>query len=753
MPPGQDHDIFEFAPEEPDTGAGHAPSPAPWRILIVDDEQQVHAATRFALSGLEVLGRPLAFTSAYSARQAREILRQQPRFACILLDVVMESEQAGLELIGFIREELGERGSRIILRTGQPGYAPELKIVRDYDINDYKQKNELTSTHLITAVTTALRGYHQQEQLDAHRQGLEHIIQGAAELFGARQTDRFSASVLQQLGRLLHSGAQGLLCRRAEQEPSRLMIEVATGPWARHSGQALDALDDAPLCRQVEQAFVRRQPQFSPRLATLYIHTPQGDELVFAVPTATEPDDALRHLLQLFGLYVSVGYDNASLFEKIEDLAFNDHLTGVLNRTGFMYALGKQITLGQDFVVLLADIDNFQAVNDGLGHQVGDLTLIRMARHLEAIFGSRSSLGRLSSDTFGLILPACRPEEMTAISQRLNDSLRQGFRLQGYDIPASLTLGAAMYPQHGSSAKTLLQNAGIALKKCKADHRGALAIFGETLEQALHQRLQIATRLRYALERNELSLSYQPQICLSSGRIIGAEALLRWHNEDRLIPPDTFIPVAESSGSIVPIGAWVLEQACRQQRAWQRDTGQALRMAVNVSVRQLKDPGFIDSLDRIIGQTGMTPGLLELEITESTMMEDHQALIATLQAVRARGVQVAMDDFGTGYSSMKYLQELPIDRLKIDRSFIGHMTESEQDLGLVELMVKMGQLLRLGVIAEGVEHPRENDLLRQLGCDEAQGYLYQKPTHPEHIALLLREQGESPGHRLSGPAG
>ena len=736
----RDNDLIAFANEATLKGSlttDPVNENTPWRILIVDDEPEVHDATRFALKNQLILGKPLDITSAYTAKEAQECLNKNDQFACILLDVVMETPDAGLMLVGFIRDTLKEETSRIILRTGQPGYAPEIDVIEKYDINDYKSKDELTRNHLITTLTSSIRSFQQIKTIKANKAGLAMIIDGAPNLFRERAVGSFAKGVLLQLCSLLQIENNGFLCCHEESDTHTIKVLAAYGRYSNLHGKTLNTDSHGALNKEILHVLETKQHLFSTHHVMLYLQSPHSDTLVVRVETSRLLNEVDLHLLKLFSVSISVGFDNARLFEKMEELAYIDTLTKLPNRTGLIYQLSQQIAEKSGFTLLLADIDTFQTVNDGLGYRIGDMTLAAMAQHLRKMFGPTCLIGRISADTFCIVIPST---DKAVTAQKLADleaSLEQSFSIEGYEIPLSLTIGMALFPLHGQDATILLQNASIALKYAKKKHRAGYSEFGHEFEQELQQRLHMSAELRHCVERNELHLMYQAQICLKTQKILGAEALVRWTHKGKIIPPNDFISTAESSGYIVPMGYWILEEACRQQTQWMAELGHEIVIAVNVSIRQLKDPQFLQRVDLILERTCINPTSLEMEITESMMMEDNNALHTILKAIRSRGIQVAMDDFGTGYSSLSYLQQLPIDRLKIDQSFISKITHSDQDSSITAFMISIGKLLNLKVIAEGVETYEQQEELIKLGCCEAQGYFYSKPVSYQAFKELL----------------
>ncbi|MFN3983988.1 MAG: EAL domain-containing protein [Rhodocyclaceae bacterium] len=726
--------------DEPPCDVAPAYAGPPWRILIVDDEVQVHDATRFALREALVLGRPLHFESAYSAAEAREMLAAS-QYACVLLDVVMESQDAGLRLIRYIREDLADAAVRIVLRTGQPGYAPELDVVQKYDINDYKCKSELTANRLLTSLIAALRAYEQILTIESSRRGLEDVLRAASELLAVRAADAFAAGVLAQLCRLVRAPLAGMVVVRGPGElATAARVLYGAERFALSAGETLADCTDVEALGDVSAALARRSSLYEPDRLALFTATPQAREIVVWVPIIAPLTELDRKLLEVFAINVAVGFDNASFFEALESVAFVDGLTGLPNRSAFEAELGRQIGEHAAVAVAIADIDNFQEVNDGLGHEIGDKTIEASARLLREVFGKDTFVARASGDSFALLLPGCERDEIDARMRGLHARTRADLQIDGHEIPLSMSVGIALCPEHGRSATALFQNAGIALKQAKRVNRSAWEFFDNRLEQSLQTRLVVMRDLRHVIERGGLSLLYQPQVNLGSGQLFGVEALVRWRRDGVLVPAQDFIPAAEDSGHIVAIGEWVLREACRQQLRWRAEAALDLQMAVNVSMRQLKDAGFVDMLRRVLAETGLEPSRLELEITESLMVENATVLIDLLEQVRALGVRVAIDDFGTGYSSLSSLQKLPIDRLKIDRAFITGLASRKEDAVIVALVVNMGHLLDLEVIAEGVETVEQAERLVAMGCDDGQGYFYGRPMVASDIVRVAQSR-------------
>lgn len=736
--PTDSNDLVQFTEEVP-----YAPSDGEselfWPVLVVDDELGVHEATRYALKDYLILDKPVRFFSAYSADEARKMLQSHPQFACILLDVVMESDDAGLKLVSHIRETLEETSTRIILRTGQPGYAPELEVIRKYDINDYKSKGELTRSRLITTLTAAIRSYHQIKTIETNRQGLNLIIESASGLFLERAVHTFAKGVLMQLCSMLNIDENGFLCCHEDAQDNQVKVLAGLGRYSELVGSTVEALNDEKLLQEINHALSTRENLIDKDHVIFYMRSPHGDELVVRIETLRPLSDMDVKLVELFSVNISVGFDNARMFERIERLAFVDHLTGLPNRTAFAQILGNYVKGRVPFMLLMADIDNFQAVNDGLGRVVGDQTLVLTGTRLEQFFGEGCELARVSADTFGFVLTDINLSKLEIQLRKLKKSFEHGLSIDSYEVPVSLTLGVALYPDHGNDAETLLQNASIALKHSKRKLRAGFSVFNIEFERALQQRLEIASELRHCVSQGQLVLHFQPQVSLIKKAVIGAEALVRWRRQNGdLMSPLLFIPAAETSGHILAIGAWVMEEACRQQQIWAHRAGTDLIVAVNVSMRQLVDVDFINMMDDVLRRTSINPAMLELEVTETVMMENSESVGEILHQLRKRGIQVAIDDFGTGYSSLSYLQQLTVDRLKIDQSFVRGLAHRVEDQVIAALIIKMGHLLNIKVIAEGVETQEQQNELLKLGCDDAQGYLYARPMASHLLMDFIR---------------
>ena len=424
--------------------------------------------------------------------------------------------------------------------------------------------------------------------------------------------------------------------------------------------------------------------------------------------------------------------------------AQHDFLTGLPNRMLLNDRVSQAIVLAprhsNKVAILFLDLDGFKHINDSLGHPIGDKLLQSIAKRLVDCVRSSDTVSRQGGDEFVVLLSEVhRPEDAAISALRILQAVAEAHPIDQHDLHVTASIGVSVYPDDGQDAETLIKNADTAMYQAKENGRQSYQFFKPAMNVRAVERQSIEENLRRALERQEFALHYQPKINLRTGEISGAEALLRWMHPVRgPVSPAQFIPVAEDCGLILPIGQWVLREACRQARAW-ADAGLPLAtMAVNISSMEFREDNFIESVFTTLSETGLDPKSLELELTESVLMKRAESAASILETLRARGVHIAVDDFGTGYSSLSYLRKFPIDALKIDQSFVRQITSAPDDTTIVTAVISMGRSLKLRVVAEGVETQEELAFLQACLCDEAQGYYFSHPVPPQQFAKLLK---------------
>jgi diguanylate cyclase (GGDEF)-like protein/PAS domain S-box-containing protein len=428
--------------------------------------------------------------------------------------------------------------------------------------------------------------------------------------------------------------------------------------------------------------------------------------------------------------------------ERIERQARFDDLTGLANRSLLRERLQDAVRTasasGTRFALVFVDLDRFKYINDSLGHHAGDELLCAMAERLRAAAPADSTVARVGGDEFVVLVAETDELAAEALTRRILEATNQSWSYNGKEIQVNGSVGVALYPDHGLDPEVLLQNADAAMYLAKDEGRNTMRFFNAQLREQLSERLDIEQRLREALLREQLLLHFQPRYAMSTGRITGVEALVRWQTpgEDGLYP-SSFIGIAEETGLIVDIGRYVLQAACSQARAWIDAGHSGLVVSVNTSPRELQQESFVDQVQEMLLRFDLPPGAIEIEITESTMVEDAPRLVRLLHRLRETGVRIAIDDFGTGYSNLRYLQRFPAQYLKIDRSFITDILRSSEDAAIVRSIITLGHSLGMLVVGEGVETQGQLDLLRALGCDEVQGFLLGRPVAADVMSAQL----------------
>ncbi|MFP8967752.1 EAL domain-containing protein [Pokkaliibacter sp. CJK22405] len=777
-------DELAFLPEIEPVAITPKPSPV-WRVLAVDDDAEFQKSLSFALESMEILGKPIELVQAYSMAQASTMLAHSEEFAVVLVDVVMETDDAGLRLISAVRDILGVTDTRFILLTGQPGMAPVESVMQDYDLSDYLLKSDLGSRGIRTLLTGAVRNYEQLHLVSAAKRGLQLIVESSNRLLGIRNLTDIASAALAELATLIGVSDEGLVCVKrtplATEEllsPTRSadlktaaerqirekgmnwsaqhvhdldnsdLVDIslrevttiaASGRYADCVNFSLANLPDPEVRSALEKAMVlqsfltteRGQVVFFPRSAAL------ADFAIY-VSTPRPLDSTELHLLEVFAANISKGFGNVALISKLDRLAYQDDLLGIPNQSALlrkMQALHRLRQAGQYHLVLL-DLDDFSSLNTLFGMKFGDKLLESVAERLQKAFPPPCMVARLHSDVFAIL-----GDEKQVSASQAHAVFDYPFTVNRNVYHLSACFSELSMDQPSREIADLLRYAVASLKLAKKEGLGSVKTFDPEIERRATQRYELLQRLHDAIELRKLELHFQPQINLQTGKVVGAEALLRWPTEDGMVPPDTFIPLAEQSSHIHAIGNLVSEMACEAIKRLDYEGYNDLLISLNYSPRQLEQPNILETLRQQCKMAGIAIDRLCLEVTETAMMQSFQQVGQLLERHRMRGGTVAIDDFGTGFSSLEYLLELPADHLKIDKTFVARLESDSHCRSLVMMILSLGKQLGISVVAEGVETEGQANWLTEHGCDIGQGWYFGKAMPLPIFISWLKERG------------
>lgn len=700
-------------------------SPDPWLILSVEDDPDYQASLAMALEFVEVAGRPVQLLRAGSAFEAARLIPEHPDISVILLDVVMESDDAGLSLVRTIREVIGNTLVRIVLLTGQPGMAPRLDVMREYDIDDYWNKAELTHEHLASIITGNIRSWDRSSQLERARQGLQIITEASRVLGQKRDIRAFTRHVLEHLARLVGAANEGVACVRypSENLEAASIIE-ASGSFEACAHRCINELPDSRLKTTIQQYLARPDA------------TPEGDLSVFdfsrnekagehylAVLKTTRPLSIQEsNLLEVFCENASAGLTNLRLASRLHKLAYRDPELDLPNRNQFLRYLGQHLrSQARKRHLMVLQLYEFNEMAFQLGDRFASQILSGVAQTLRNILSNPDGCARVDRSSFAALM------ESPAACHELAEALNQPIETEGGSYRVSICSVCLPLEEFGEEqTSTLLNTAEIAMEQARENRSNPL-FFSHYDQAPILERYALLTRLRQALDDHSLDIFLQPKVELETGLLAGFEALVRWPQADgSYIRPDQFIPIAEHGGLIGELDLQVLDKTLQTIQLLQ-EQGIHTPVAFNASPLDLFEPSHFETMLRMISDSGINPTLLELEVTESRAMEEYDMISERLQQLMDMGVGVSIDDFGTGYSSLGHITHLAASTLKIDRSFVFRMEESTDAVHVVDMILRLSRRFSFKVVAEGVETDTQRKLLLELGCSIGQGYLFSPP--------------------------
>ncbi len=708
----------------------------PWLILVVDDDPDVHRATRFALKNIEIFGRRLETLHAYSAPETLKLVAEQPDIAVALLDVVMETDDAGLKLTAQLRHA-GLRDTRIVLRTGYPGYAPELSVMTDYDIDDYRTKDELTRTRLLSVLTSAIRSYSHIHTLSRSRTGLELIIQGTREVFRRDSLKLFSEGLLLQLSALMSVEKSGFVCAETQKngEPFEGRIVSACGSFANTPEDG--ARTDPLISKLLMAADQSMEPVFCDGYLIMQFHNDDGKRLWVVLESNRIPEEADRDLLRLFATNIAIGFENITLIETLDMQAHTDPIFGLPNLNACTRLLKQRLRSQTPGFLAMTTIGSFQTLFAQYGPQ-NAVALIREIFARMENYTTETHSVIMADGSFGVLADHC--EHVTgAISLALSKPVTTG----SLEVPLTPSTVLVDLSQRQEGPMSILRDASLALMHVSQTNPGCCEMYDEHLIRLLKRQRELTQALhRDVRQSTGFSVCMQPKNRLSDGAIVGAEALLRWKCHGENISPAEFIPLAEMAGLIQILTVFVIHEVA----AWLKDqpAERMIPVSVNLSMADLNKPGLASSIIRTVSELGIDPAQMEFEVTEGVAMENAILAAAQVEQLAAAGFHISLDDFGTGYSSLGQFDRLPISTIKIDRAFVKDICSNRASLNLASVIISMTRTLNVSCVAEGVETEEQRQVLMRLGCNTGQGFLFSRPVPIEHFNELLRTASQEP---------
>jgi len=717
--------------------AGGGPS---WKVLAIDDDSDFQRSIAFALRGMRFHQRRIELLQARSMGEAARLLARHRDIAVILLDVVMDTDDAGLRLCKALRETIGNLAVRIVLVTGEAGPAPLKHAMLDYDINDYWAKPELSVERLHTVLYANLRAFDQLRSVHRARRGLQMIVEASNALVVTHSLPDFAGRLLRELAALLGVQPEGVMCQEIREADGRYRLRVigACGRFTPSFGHHLEDVDENEVSLSLHQTLAERRSLTLANARTLFFPAEiAGGNYGAYLVTGAPLDSTEEELLRVFSVNICTGLRNVTLVSQLDDMAYRDTHLGLANRNRLSDMLDAYMKAPGPlpYALMLLDIDDFSGANLALGFEHGNQLLEEVARRLRSTFSAQVLLARLHDDRFAVFGPASEVDE--AHMGRVRSLATQPAGPQFVSI-SSVRMDLSAF---GGSSGEAIAVASLLLKDAKRRGYSQHVDYLPGIEHAPAERHRIASLLRAAIDEERIRIALQPQIDMSTGRVVGAEVLARWSTPDgQMVPPDVFIPVAEATGYIVPLGELVFRRACRAAQQLAAAGYPDLRLAVNVSALQFAQENLPQRLLHILDQEGGRPEQFEIEITESLAMHGFDYIHARLQALRGHGFGTAIDDFGTGFSSLAYLRRLQVERLKIDKAFVAEIGNVPDEVAIADIVIRLAGSMGMEVIAEGVETEAQAAWLRAHGCDMGQGWLYARPMPLDAFRNWLRDR-------------
>ncbi|PHQ72350.1 MAG: hypothetical protein COB93_00460 [Sneathiella sp.] len=682
---------------------------------------------------------PVQFLLAEDSEEVTTLLREHEDIAVLMLDVSGKKNECGLQLLRHVRQDLGNRNIRVILVGAYSGYQQDWNVLRQYDVSDYRDISELTVPQLFTSLTIALQAYERLCTDENNKRALQTILDVTKELYGVRSVEEFCLTILTQL-QVIHAPTEHCFFCIPDDKSGELVLSAGMGKYEGLRKQKVETAVNADMHARILEITDARVNRYEEALSILSIV--RDGTLKGAVILETTPAFTLleKRQIELICANITLGLENADMFEEIKRLAFHDSLTGLNNRAKFRNDVQSYLE-GQEkgtFVVVQFVLDYLPELNIALGHESVDELLQFVSEQLSVLFPDAISLARTSGDGFGLCIPYGEIRDLRQIPRTIH-SLFERSQEESANLPHVIPrIGLAIYPEDAGNAAALWRNTNIALATIRGKGSTYFRFYNKEIANDINARVEMNNALRQGIGREDLTLNYQPQIDLETGNVVGVEALVRWQRDGgHFVAPDEFIPIAETSGLIAPISEWVLMEACQKRREWLDQGATDFKVAINLSLSMFQNDDFAELMRHTLRKTACPPELVELEITESVIMEDPDQALRNFLELGEMGISFSIDDFGTGYSSLSYLRRLPVSVLKIDKAFVSGMMINADDAAITRTVIELGRNLGLTVLAEGVETKEQVAFLRAAKCHQAQGYIFSRPVQAHAVMSLL----------------
>ena len=687
---------------------------------------------------------PVVFMIAESATAATMMLEENPDIAVVIIDVSGEKSESGLDLVQKLRGEIGNKIIRIVLLGEAAEQTGAQNRFLDYDVSDYRDISAINLPKLFTSLTIALQSFERLISEEDSKQSLQTILDITKELYGVRSVEDFCLTILSQL-QVICKNVEDCFFAIPNEHSGELSVTAGKGRYAANKKLRVGEVVSEDMYERVLAATVGRENVFAETVNILCISQEEKLKGVVVLENRAPLTFLETRQMELICANITLGLENADMFEEIKRLAFNDSLTGLDSRAKFRTDVQGHIERvakpeKRRLAVVQFTLEHLSELNIALGHDAGDELIQFVSEQLTTMFPQAISLARTSGNGFGLCLQYKNTGELKQIPKTIHSVFEHGPSTRENIPHISPRIGLAIYPDDADNATALWRNTNIALSNLKVRNGSYFCFYNSTIANDINARVEMNNALRTGIMRKDLSLSYQPQVDLESGAMIGIEALVRWQREGGMfVAPNDFIPVAESSGLIAPISEWVLSEACRQRREWLDQGESDFRVAVNLSLSIFQNDDFVELITKTLADTGCPPSLLELEVTESVIMENPEQTLENFRVLRDFGVSFAIDDFGTGYSSLAYLRQLPVSALKIDKAFIDGLTENDDDAAIARTVISLGRSLGMNVLAEGVETMEQVEFLRSAQCHQAQGFLFSRPITAADVMPFISD--------------